>query len=189
MAGPYVCGMRTLAMCFWLSSCVFASAACHDDEDPSSNTDEAYRPSTIAAAHVEQIKPPLDLRRPPADAEKTSSGLVYKTLVANGAGVQPKRNATVLIQYTGWNQRTGTTFFSTRGRGQPISIDLSHAVPGVADALPLLHKGEKAVLWMPTSPVSGDPLVYEVELVDVVSPPTLATRASTDAVPVQPTQN
>src|SRR5207237_7182461 len=51
---------------------------------------------------TEQIPPPLDLKNPPADATKTSSGLIYKKLVSNPAGIAAKRNDTVIIHYTGW---------------------------------------------------------------------------------------
>lgn len=170
-------------MCFWLSSCVLGAMACHDDEAPPSEAAGSPAPSKVAAARVDRIKPPLDLQTPPADAEKTASGVVYKTLVTNHAGAQAKANETVLIQYTGWIQRTGVTFFSTRGRGQPIAIDLAHSAPGFAEALPLLHKGEKAVMWMPRSAGTAEAVVYEVEVVDIVKPPTMAATAVTASAP------
>src|SRR4051812_39884323 len=66
-----------------------------------------------------QITPPLDIKKPPADAVKTPSGLMYKKLVVNDAGTAAKKNDTVLINYTGWRQSTGETFFSNKSRGQP----------------------------------------------------------------------
>jgi FKBP-type peptidyl-prolyl cis-trans isomerase len=66
--------------------------------------------------------------------------LVYKKLTANEAGAQPTRHGTALVQYTGWRQRTGETFFTTKGRDQPIAQDLSTAAPGFAEALALMHK-------------------------------------------------
>jgi hypothetical protein len=181
VSAPYVACMRTLAMCFWMSSWVLSSAACHDDEDEDEATTEVSARSQVAAARVDQIKPPLDLQTPPADAEKTASGLVYKTLVSNRAGAQAKANETVLIQYTGWIKRTGVTFFTTRGRGQPIAIDLAHSAPGFAEALPLLHKGEKAVMWLPPSADTAEAVVYELEVVDIVRPPAVTAQATPDA--------
>ena len=61
---------------------------------------------------VEQVPPPVDLKTPPGDAIKTSSGLIYKKLQTNDAGTAPKRNDTVLINYTGWKQSTGETFYT-----------------------------------------------------------------------------
>jgi FKBP-type peptidyl-prolyl cis-trans isomerase len=127
----------------------------------------------------EQIVPPVDLKTPPGDAIKTASGLVYKRLVTNDAGAQPHRNDTVMVNYTGWRPATGETFFTNRGRGAPMPIKLPQAAPGFVEGLGLLHKGDKAVLWMPPSigykapPSQGAPeaLVYELEVVDIEAAP------------------
>ena len=109
---------------------------------------------------------------------KTTSGLRYKTLVAHASGAQPTLKDTAVLRYTGWRPRTGETFVTTSGSGQPIAIDLAHAAPGFAEALPRLHKGETAVLWLPPGEGASEPLVYEVELTDVVATPAIASRAA-----------
>ena len=128
----------------------------------------------------EQVQPPVDLKNPPGDAVKTASGLIYKKLVTNDAGAAPKRNDTVLINYTGWRQSTGETFFTNRSRSQPMPLNLSTTAPGFTEAMQLLKKGEKAVLWVPPSigykgPPQGTPetLVYEVEIVDIQPAPVI----------------
>jgi peptidylprolyl isomerase len=127
-----------------------------------------------------QITPPIDVTRPPADAIRTASGLVYKVLVANPAGAVAKRNDTVLINHTGWRQRTGETFYSSRSRGQPMPLDLSSAAPGFVEALQLLKQGEKAMLWISPAlgtrggtapPPDADTLVYELEIADIQRAP------------------
>jgi FKBP-type peptidyl-prolyl cis-trans isomerase len=127
---------------------------------------------------TEQITPPLDLKTPPPDAVKTASGLIYKKLVTADAGVAPKRNDTVLINYTGWRQSTGETFFSNRARGQPMPLNLATTAPGFTEALQLFKKGEKGMLWVPPSigykgAPQGNPetLVYEIEVIDVLAAP------------------
>jgi FKBP-type peptidyl-prolyl cis-trans isomerase len=98
-------------------------------------------------------------------------------VTANASGTQPKRNDAVLINYTGWKQATGETFFSNKGRGQPFRLNLAQAAPGFTEALQMMHKGETAMLWMPaaigykTPPPKPEPLVYQLELVDVISAP------------------
>jgi peptidylprolyl isomerase len=161
--------MRTLTIGLLLSS-VALSSACHSDHD-----NDSPAPS---AAHrlIEQVAPPLDLKTPPADATKTASGVVYTRLAANAAGMQPKSGDMAMIHYTGWRQNSGETFFTTKGRGQPIAVDVAHAAPGFREALPLLHKGERAVMWMPPGHGAAETLVYEVEVVDIVSPPVVANR-------------
>lgn len=164
------------SLAFWIS----ASAACHgnqDDEPPSNLGTGASTASAPAPRRlIEQVTPPLDIKTLPGDTTKTASGLRYKKLVANEAGAQPTRHGTALIHYTGWRQRTGDTFFTTTGRDQPIAIDLSQGAPGFTEALQLLHKGEKAVLWVPPGEGIAEPVVYEVEVVDVVSLPSAQRR-------------
>ncbi len=157
--------------------------ACHpaSDDKPVSNT--APEPSQVGSGsggiRKHQVPPPFDLKTPPADATKTASGLVYKKLVSNAAGVSPKRNDTAMIIYTGWRSSTGETFFTNDGRGQPMPLYLSKTAPGFTEGLQLMHTGEKAVLWMPpdigykTPPTEGKPetLVYQVELVEVLPAP------------------
>ncbi|HEX8114765.1 MAG TPA: FKBP-type peptidyl-prolyl cis-trans isomerase [Kofleriaceae bacterium] len=158
--------MRTLALWFLISSTAAAAVACHGDDDAQEDAPAAVK---LPRRAVPQIPPPLDLRTPPADATRTASGLIYKPLGGGTTGAQPRSDDTVLVRYTGWRQHTGETFFTTTGRAQPIAIDLAHAAPGFREALPLLHAGEKAVLWMPPRPGTLEPVAYEVELVEVVA--------------------
>jgi peptidylprolyl isomerase len=134
--------------------------------------------SASARPGVEQVTPPMPVQTPPADATKTASGLIYKKLVTNDAGPTPKRNDVVLINYTGWRQATGDTFFTTRGRGQ-MRLKLAQAAPGFTEALQLVHKGETVMLWMPpeigykTPPAKPETLVYQLELADLVPAPAI----------------
>src|SRR6185312_9610275 len=125
-----------------------------------------------------QVVPPYDLKTPPPDAVKTASGLVYKKEIENGAGPTPHKNATVIINYTGWQPSTGDTFFTTKTRGQPMPLNLATSPPGFTEAMQLVRKGEKAMLWVPPQiGYKGQPqgtpetLVYEVEVMDIVPAP------------------
>ncbi|MBA3501838.1 MAG: FKBP-type peptidyl-prolyl cis-trans isomerase, partial [Deltaproteobacteria bacterium] len=118
--------------------------ACQRDADKNKKID---LPGSAGAAPVgsgntlpktEQIKPKLDLKTPPADAVKTSSGLTYKKLVENPSGAAPKRNDTVLINYTGWRQSSGETFFSNRAQGQPMRLNLATTAKGFTEAMQLV---------------------------------------------------
>jgi peptidylprolyl isomerase len=152
----------------------------------SSTTVSSNVGSAAAGAPGNQVTPP-DLKAPPADATKTASGLVYKKLVVNDAGTQPKRNDTVLLRYTGWHQSTGKTFFTPHPDGQPLPLNLTQAAPGFVEAMQLLRKGEQAMLWMPPEigykqpPAQGKPetLVYQVEVVDVTPAPAIPDNVAT----------
>jgi FKBP-type peptidyl-prolyl cis-trans isomerase len=154
---------------------VLGAVACRrsSEDNPSASAVESGGGS--GKSRTQQITPPVDVKLPPPDAIKTASGLIYKRLVSNDAGPQPKRNDTVLVNYTGWRQATGETFFTNRGRNAAMPLRLPQAAPGFIEAMQLLHKGDQAMLWMPASigykapPTQGTPeaLVYEVEVVDI----------------------
>jgi FKBP-type peptidyl-prolyl cis-trans isomerase len=173
-----VVAMRNFKIWVLCSSLLVGSVACQGDPEDETGDRVASeaRPRTPPRL-IQQIAPPIDLKEPPADAAKTASGLSYKKMTAHESGAQAKATDTALVHYTGWRQRSGETFFSTKGRGQPIAISVSHAVPGFGEALQLLHKGEKAVLWVPASEHAPEPVVYEIEVVDILPSATLANRA------------
>jgi hypothetical protein len=157
--------MHNLALWFLLSTTAW-TVGCRGYDDDARNAASAVPPSPPRTA-IPQVTPPLDLSKPPADATKLASGAILKRRLAT-SGDQPRSDETVLVRYTGWRQRTGDTFFTTTGRDQPIAIDLGHAAAGFREALPLLRKGEKVMLWLPPGPGTLEPIAYEVELVDIV---------------------
>jgi len=164
---------------------VSTALGCQRSEEKKSlttNTGSGSGSATVSPvrAKAEQIDPPLDLKNPPIDAIKTSSGLIYKKLTNVPGGTAAKRNDTVMINYTGWRQATGETFYTNRDRGQPMPLPLANTAPGFTEAMQLIKKGEKAMLWLPPSigykgaPPPGtapETLCYEVEVVDIIAAP------------------
>ena len=150
-----------------LISALVVTAACQGG--PDDRDDEQSAQTSPASRLVPQVTPPIDIKAPPEDATKTASGLAVKMLRARDTGAQAKRGDTVRVHYTGWRQRTGETFFTTHGSREALALDVEHAAPAFREALQLLHKGEKAVLWVPPSESTPEALVYEVEVVDVVA--------------------
>ncbi|HEY0190776.1 MAG TPA: FKBP-type peptidyl-prolyl cis-trans isomerase [Kofleriaceae bacterium] len=171
--------MRGSSLLF-IAVCATACGSKTDSPPPAgsqagSGSDATHKP------RGEQVPPPVSLQAPPADATRTASGLIYKKLTVNAAGAQPKRNDTVLINYTGWRQGSGETFFTNRGRGKPMPLNLSTTAPGFTEGLQLLRQGETGILWMPpeigykTPPATGkaETLVYEVEVVEIQAAPAI----------------
>lgn len=171
MFGPKMRGITILLLALGLLACRRSR-----DDNPSAGSQAP--PSTGSGVAQTRLKPPYDLKTPPADAIKTASGLTYKKIVTKDTGPQPKRNDTVLLNITSWKQN-GDTIFTNAGRNDPRPMNLSQAAPAFVEALPLLRQGEKAMLWVPgsigykTPPTSGQPetLVHEVELTDIQPAP------------------
>ncbi|HEY1557098.1 MAG TPA: FKBP-type peptidyl-prolyl cis-trans isomerase [Kofleriaceae bacterium] len=163
-----------LIACLLLGAC-HKSEPSNNDQGVEARTGSDKAPQTRARS--EQIAPPFDLKTPPPDAVKTPSGLVYKVVTPNATGAQPKRNDTVMVNYTAWKPDTGDTFYTNKQAGKPMPIDLADAAPAFVEALPLLHKGETAMLWVPpnigfkTKPAKPEARVYEIEIVDIKAAP------------------
>jgi FKBP-type peptidyl-prolyl cis-trans isomerase len=197
--------MRRLAIAALVATASVAAVACQRAKDDKAQSDKkttgsAAEPggtqaqTTPGRPKTEQIPPPFDIKNPPADAVRTPSGLIYKKLVTNDAGVAAKRNDTVLINYTGWKQSTGETFYSNQSRGQPMPLNLASAAPGFTEGMQLVKKGEKAVLWIPPSigtrgptppPQNGETLVYQVEVVDIQPAPEIPADLKAPAANAQ----
>ena len=172
-----------------------------DKPDPSAKVTASGSGGSAGAMKLPQapqIPPPdgIDLKNPPADAQKTASGLIYKKLLANDSAPAPKRNDTVLINFTGWKQSSGETFFTNKGRGQPMPLNLASTAPGFTEAMQLLKKGEKAMMWVPpaltakNAPAgSAETLVYLVEVVDIMSAPPVPPDVKEPPATAQKTKN
>jgi peptidylprolyl isomerase len=132
---------------------------------------------------------------PPAEAEKTASGLASKRLAKGGGTSHPGPYDKVTVHYTGWTS-AGKTFDSTIPNGEPttLALDAVTAIKGLTEGIQLMLKGERRRLWIPAALAYGDKstsrdapagdLVFDVELVDFVSvtpPPPVPTDV--DAVP------
>jgi peptidylprolyl isomerase len=116
---------------------------------------------------------PADVKAPPADAQRTASGLAYKVLQKGTGAVHPKATSSVMVHYSGWTT-DGKMFDSSIVNGQPISFPLNGVIPGWTEGLQLMVEGEKARLWIPEVLAykgrEGAPkgmLVFDVELLRI----------------------
>ena len=115
---------------------------------------------------------PKDVAAPPADAEKTASGLATKVL-RPGTGTQhPGPTDKVSVHYAGWT--TDGKMFETSYGKTPVSFRLTQVIDGWKEALPLMVPGEIRRIWVPQElAYKGRPgrpagmLVFEVELLSI----------------------
>jgi FKBP-type peptidyl-prolyl cis-trans isomerase FkpA len=118
-------------------------------------------------------------------AQKDASG-VYYVITQPGAGVKPKAGQIVSVKYKG-TLLDGKEFDSSEkapNNGKPIEfpIGVGQVIPGWDKAIPLLNKGSKATILIPSSLAYGQRgagadipadavLRFDVELVDVKNAP------------------
>jgi peptidylprolyl isomerase len=128
---------------------------------------QSQPPATIPA--------PPDVKAPPADAEKTASGLASKVLKAGTGQVHPGPTSSVTVHYSGWTT-DGKMFDSSVVRNEPATFPLNRVIPGWTEGVQLMVVGEKRRFWIPgalaydNSPRPGAPkgmLVFDVELLAI----------------------
>ena len=136
----------------------------------------AAKDKAMAAADGE-IPAPADVAAPPADAEKTASGLASKVLTAGKGGDKPSAADTVEVHYSGWTT-DGKMFDSSVKRGRPASFPLNAVIAGWTEGLQLMTTGEKRRFWIPEAlAYQGRPgkpagmLVFDVELLEIKAAP------------------
>jgi peptidylprolyl isomerase len=151
-------------------------------------------PSTAGAREV-AIPAPPDLAEPPADGERTPSGVVTKILSKGSGQDHPAAIDTVEAHVTGWT-RDGKMFNSSVVRRVPDKFRVDQVIKGLTEGIELMVTGEKRRLWIPANlgygSTPGRPgapygdLTYDVELLqlfaapptpeDVKAPPKTATK-------------
>jgi FKBP-type peptidyl-prolyl cis-trans isomerase len=163
-----------------------ASGPAYDTKGPDANAD-AKSPNARTTnphgkdpgkfqARGKQIEAPPDVAGPPADAQRTASGIAYKSLSDPSSSTSPTANDSVKVEYTGW-LTDGTTFDTSDGKGSR-SFPLSKVIPGWTEGMQLMKVGQKMRFWIPEELAyqgrPGSPpgmLVFDVELLDVLKAP------------------
>jgi FKBP-type peptidyl-prolyl cis-trans isomerase len=144
--------------------------------DPASQTGQADQTGKTKneAANAGDIPAPSDVAAPPADAEKTPSGLATKVLSKGTGADKPKRWDEVKVHYTGWTT-DGKMFDSSVKRGEPTRFGVEQVIAGWTEGLQLMVVGEKRRMWIPEDlAYKGKPgrpagmLVFDVELLEII---------------------
>ena len=115
---------------------------------------------------------PADVKKAPADAKKTASGLAYKVLKDGVGGRHPRATSSVTVHYSGWTT-DGKLFDSSVMRGAPITFSLDGVIAGWTEGVQLMVEGEKSRFWIPQDLAykgQREPygmLVFDIELLKI----------------------
>ena len=132
--------------------------------------------AALTACTLKEGAAPSDVAAPPADAQRTPSGLASRVLRVGLGNVHPRPDSTVRVLYWGWT-KDGELFDSTEKHGgAPIEFPLNRVIPGWIEGLQLMVKGEKRRFWIPgplaydNIDMPGSPkgqLTFDIELIDI----------------------
>ena len=146
-------------------------------EAPKAEAPKAEAPKPEAPPIPPELAAPADVAAPPADAEKTKSGIASKVLTKGTGDKHPGEADQVMVHYTGWTT-DGKMFDSSKMRGKAASFPLNRVIKGWTEGLQLMVTGEKRRLWIPVELAynnqPGRPagmLVFDVELLSFKEAP------------------
>ncbi len=176
--------MRPCSLHVAVAVAIAATAACPAPADNPKIADAGpeYRlkpPKTLVDKPADIPAPP-DVAAPPADAEKTPSGLASKVIKPGQGGDKPTAEDGVEVHYTGWTT-DGRMFDSSVKRGRTTSFMLTGVIKGWTEGVPLMTVGETRRFWIPSELAYGDKptrpgapagmLVFDIELIRILRPP------------------
>jgi peptidylprolyl isomerase len=97
---------------------------------------------------------PPDVQAPPADAERTASGLASRRLESGTGSRHPTPTSTVVVHYAGWTT-DGKMFDSSVSRREAATLRLDEVIAGWTEGLQLMVEGEKRRFWIPDALAPG----------------------------------
>jgi FKBP-type peptidyl-prolyl cis-trans isomerase len=143
-------------------------------QKPPTPTPQARPQQAPPAPAVKEIPAPPDVAAPPADAQKTASGLASKVISKGTGAKHPVAESLVEVHYSGWTT-DGKMFDSSYKRGRPAQFPLNRVIPGWTEGVQLMVEGEKRRIWIPEDlAYKGRPgapqgmLVFDVELLRII---------------------
>ena len=137
----------------------------------------------------EPIPAPEDVAAPPADAERTASGLASKILTRGKGTAHPAKTDIVTVHYSGWTT-DGKNFDTSLFGEAPVTFPLDRVIAGWTEGVQLMVAGEKRRFWIPEELAykgkEGRPagmLVFDVELVSFKPAPAKETSSDPTKAP------
>jgi len=118
------------------------------------------------------IPSPPDVKEPPRDAKKTSSGLAYKVIQQGKGKKHPTATSEVTVHYSGWTT-DGKMFDSSVARNEAATFPLNGVIAGWTEGVQLMVEGEKARFWIPENlayrgrRAPFGMLVFDIELLQI----------------------
>jgi peptidylprolyl isomerase len=116
---------------------------------------------------------PANVATPPADAQKTPSGIAYQVLRPGTGTTRPRKESRVTVHYTGWTT-DGKMFDSSVVRGAAATFGLNEVIEGWTEGVQLMVEGEKTRFWIPARMAyqgqAGRPqgmLVFDIDLLAI----------------------
>jgi hypothetical protein len=122
------------------------------------------------------IPAPPDVAAPPAEAQRSASGLAWIILQPGKGTRHPRPNSDVTVHYTGWT--TDGEMFESSTTREPATFRLDGVISGWTEGVQMMVEGEKRRFWIPADLAYGNSsrpgapqgmLVFDLELIRIGS--------------------
>src|SRR5436189_3498582 len=104
--------------------------------------------SVASAQRLPDIPAPADLTAPPAEALRSPSGLVSRSVTPGTGTETPQETDFVTVHYTGWTSE-GRLFDSSYARNMPSMFALNRVMAGWRECVMLMQMGDTRRCWVP----------------------------------------
>src|ERR1051325_7872121 len=104
--------------------------------------------AVASAQRLPDIPAPTDLAAPPAEAVRSPSGLISRTVTPGTGTETPQDTDFVTVHYTGWTSE-GRLFDSSYARNMPSMFALNRVMAGWRECVLLMKVGETRRCWVP----------------------------------------
>ncbi len=134
-------------------------------------------------AETAKPTPPPDLNAPPADAERSSTGLLSKRLAEGTGSDRASETDYVKFHYTVWT--SDGKLVDDISAPKVAVLPVAKMLPGLREAIETMSIGEHRRLWVPESlgargrVPAGGRLVIDVDLVKIIHPPATPSDLAT----------
>jgi peptidylprolyl isomerase len=156
-----------------------------------------FAAAAAAGAQTRTVPPtPSDVAAPPADAQKSATGVASRLITPGGGTEKPEPTDIITVHYTGWSS-DGKMFDSSIQRGTPATFPIARVLPGWRECVLQMTVGETRRCWVPEAQgyrgAANRPkgtTVFDIELIetrrspdipppDVAAPPADAKKTAT----------
>jgi peptidylprolyl isomerase len=122
---------------------------------------------------------PPDVAAPPADAQKSATGLASRQVMPGNGVDKVEATDIITVHYTGWSA-DGRMFDSSIARGTPATFPIARVLPGWRECVLLMTVGETRRCWVPENlgyrGAAGRPkgtTVFDITLIDTQRSPNI----------------
>ena len=137
----------------WAAFALLVTVGCREKKE--SVAAAAAPPSAAPALNLAPtpapVPAPADVASPPADAERTPSGVAMKVLEPGSGSRHPEADRILTMSYVGW-RKDGVMF----DQSPPVELMYRQLTPGWAEGVGYMLEGEKRRLWIPAALAFGD---------------------------------